>query len=100
MRRLKYLPVLFLLLVSGMVWGQEVHLESGGVTITMICESTGSYLFVGTNSDGAIGTFALFKSGSGNPAPGHITDLGNNTAILEYEKKQIFIGKEGLITHL
>lgn len=80
-----YLPVLFLLLVSGMIWGQDpsVHLESGGVTITLICESSGSYLFVGTNSDGAIGTFALFESGSGSPAPGHITDLGNNTATLD-----------------
>jgi len=83
MRSIRYLPVLFLLLVSGMIWGQEVHLESGGVTITLICESSGSYLFVGTNSDGAIGTFALFESGSGSPAPGHITDLGNNTAILD-----------------
>jgi len=85
MRRLIYLPVLFLLLVSGMVWGQEptVHLESGGVTITLICESAGSYSFVGTNSDGAIGTFALFESGSGSPVAGHITDLNNNTAILD-----------------
>jgi len=85
MRRLMYLPVVFLLLVSGMIWGQDpsVHLESGGVTITLICESTGSYLFVGDNNDGAIGTFALFESGSGSPAPGHITDLGNNTATLD-----------------
>jgi len=84
MRRLKYLPAVFLLLVSGMIWGQDpsVHLESGGVTITLICESTGAYLFVGNNNDGAIGTFALFESGSGSPAPGHITDLGNNTATL------------------
>ncbi len=80
-----YLPVSFLLLVSGMVWGQDpsVHLESGGVTITLICESAGSYSFVGTNSDGAIGTFALFESVSGTPVAGHITDLFNNTAILD-----------------
>ena len=85
MRRLIYLPVSFLLLVSGMIWGQtpSVHLESGGVTITVICESTGSYSFVGTNNAGVIGTFELFESGSGNPAPGHITDLSNNTAILD-----------------
>jgi len=85
MRRLIYLPVLFLLLVSGMMWGQtpSVHLESGGVTITIICESTGSYLFVGTNDVSAIGSFELFESGSGSPAPGHITDLLNNTANLD-----------------
>ncbi len=85
MRRLIYLPVSLLLLVSGMIWGQtpSVHLESGGVTITVICESTGAYSFVGTNDVGAIGTFALFESGSGSPAPGHITDQGNNTAILD-----------------
>jgi len=87
MRRLIYLPVSFLLLVSGMLWGQtpSVHLESGGVTITVVCESAGSYRFVGTNNFGAIGSFALFESGSGSPAPGHITDLGNNTAILDPE---------------
>lgn len=80
-----YLPVSFLLLVSGMVWGQDpsVHLESGGVTITLICESSGSYTFVGTNPDGVIGTFALFESVSGTPVAGHITDLFNNTAILD-----------------
>ncbi len=80
-----YLPVSLLLLVSGMVWGQEpsVHLESGGVTITLICESAGSYSFVGTNNDEAIGTFALSESVSGTPVAGHITDLGNNTAILD-----------------
>jgi len=85
MRRLMYLPVAFLLLVSGMIWGQapSVHLESGGVTITVICESASSYRFVGTNSDGVIGTFELFESGSGNPVGGHISDLGNNTAILD-----------------
>ncbi|RLD71948.1 MAG: hypothetical protein DRI98_03685, partial [Bacteroidetes bacterium] len=68
-----------------MVWGQEpsVHLESGGVTISLICESAGSYSFVGTNSDAAIGTFALFESVSGSPVAGHITDLSNNTAILD-----------------
>ncbi len=33
--------------------------------------------------DGAIGTFALFESGSGIPVTGHITDMGNNTAILD-----------------
>jgi hypothetical protein len=80
-----YLPVSLLLLVSGMIWGQapSVHLESGGVTITLICEIAGSYSFVGTNSDGAIGTFALSESVSGTPVTGHITDLGNNTAILD-----------------
>ena len=80
-----YLPVSLLLLVSGMVWGQEpsVHLESGGVTITLICEIAGSYSFVGTNNDGATGAFELFESGSGSPVAGHITDLGNNTAILD-----------------
>ncbi|MCK5694396.1 MAG: hypothetical protein KAI08_16140, partial [Bacteroidales bacterium] len=83
MRSITYLPIAFLLLVSGMIWGQEVHLESGGVTITLICESAGDYRFVGTNSDDAIGTFALFESGSGSAVPGHITDLGNNTAILD-----------------
>ena len=85
MRRLIYLPVSFLLLVSGMVWGQDptVHLESGGVTITLICESAGSYSFVGTNSDGVIGTFALFESVSGSDVSGHVTDLANNTAILD-----------------
>ena len=83
MRSITYLPIAFLLLVSGMIWGQEVHLESGGVTITLICESAGDYRFVGTNSDDTIGTFALFESGSGSAVPGHITDLGNNTAILD-----------------
>jgi len=84
MRSIRYLPVAFLLLVNGMIWGQapSVHLESQGVTITLICESAGDYRFVGTNSDGAIGSFALFESGSGSPVSGHITDLANNTAIL------------------
>ncbi len=83
MRSIKYLWIAMLLLVSAMIWGQSVHLESGGVTITLICESSETYQFVGTNSDGAIGTFALFVAGSGIPVPGHITDQGNNTAILD-----------------
>ncbi|MCK5694393.1 MAG: hypothetical protein KAI08_16125, partial [Bacteroidales bacterium] len=76
MRRLMYLPVSLLLLVSGMVWGQEVHLEVGGVTTTIVCEVALDYRFIGTNSEGAIGTFELFQSGTGSPVPGHITDLG------------------------
>lgn len=85
MRSIEYLPVVLLLLVSGMVWGQdpEVHLELQGETIDLVCESTGDYRFVGSNSDGAIGTFALYPSGSGTPVTGHITDLNNNTAILD-----------------
>jgi len=84
MRSITYLPVAFLLLVSGMIWGQapSVHLESQGDIITLICESAGDYRFVGTNNDGTIGTFALFESVSGNPVSGHITDLADNTAIL------------------
>lgn len=83
MRSIKYLPVVLFLLVSGMLWGQEVHLENGGVTTTLICEVAGDYRFVGTNPDGAIGTFALFESATSNPVTGHITDLGNNTATLD-----------------
>ena len=82
---MKYLPVALLLLGSMAMRGQarSVHLESGGVTITMVCESSGNYQFVGTNSSGAIGTFALFESGSGFLVSGHITDQGNNTALFD-----------------
>jgi len=85
MRSIQYLPVLVLLLVSTMLWGQgpTVRLEVGGVTTTMVCDTTGDYRFIGTNSVGAIGTFALFESGTDNPVPGHVTNLGNNTAILD-----------------
>ena len=83
MRSIKYLPVALLLLLGMALRGQtpSVHLESGGVTITIVCESSSSYLFVGTNGSGAIGTFALFEAVSGNLVSGHITDQGNNTAI-------------------
>jgi PKD repeat protein len=83
MRSMKYLPVALLLLFSMAMRGQmpSVHLESGGVTITQVCESSSTYLFVGTNSSGAIGTFALFEAVSGHLVTGHITDQGNNTAI-------------------
>ncbi|MEA3461877.1 MAG: PKD domain-containing protein, partial [Bacteroidota bacterium] len=83
MRSFKYMSVAMLLLLSGLLWGQSVHLETGGETITLICESSSTYNIIGTNSDEAIGTFALFESGSGLPVSGHITDLGNNTAILD-----------------
>jgi len=83
MRSIKYLYVAMFLLVSATIWGQSVHLETGGTTITLICESSSTYNFVGTNSDGAIGTFALFVAGTGTPVSGHITDLGNNSAILD-----------------
>lgn len=79
------LPVsLMLLLVSGMAWGQTVHLESEGEVITVICESAGIYQFIGTNGDGIPGTFALFESGSGIPVSGHITDtdLTDDMALL------------------
>ena len=84
MRSIKYLPVVILLLVSAMLSGQAptVHLEVGGVRTEVVCETSSDYRFIGTNSEGAIGTFALFNSG-GTPVPGHITDLGNNTAILD-----------------
>jgi PKD repeat protein len=82
MRSIKYLPVAILLLVSGMLWGQTVHLEVGGVPTTIVCEVALDYRFIGTNPDGAIGTFELFQS-TGTPVPGHITDLGNNTATLD-----------------
>ena len=85
MRSIKFLPVVILLLVSAMLWGQAptVHLEVDGVPTEVVCQTSSDYRFIGTNSVGAIGTFALFESGSGAPVPGHLTDLGNNTAILD-----------------
>lgn len=84
MRSIKYLPVVILLLVSAMLSGQAptVRLEVGGVRTEVVCETSSDYRFIGTNSEGAIGTFALFES-DGTPVSGHITDLGNNTAILD-----------------
>jgi hypothetical protein len=82
---MKYLPVAVLLLVSGMLWGQTVRLELDGEPTDLVCESSGDYRFIGTNNDGAVGTFTLHESASGNPVTGHITDLGNNTAILDPE---------------
>lgn len=84
MRNMMFLTVSLLLLANGMIWGQSVHLESGGVTITLVCESAGIYQFIGTNSDGIPGTFALFVAGSGAPVNGHITDtdLTDDMALL------------------
>jgi len=77
--------VAMLLLVSITIWGQQpsVHLESGGETITLICESSSTYLFIGFNRDGVTGTFELFEDGSMSPITGHISDLLNNTAIFD-----------------
>ncbi len=50
MRSIKYLSMAMLLLVSAMIWGQSVYLESGGETITLICESSETYQFIGTNT--------------------------------------------------
>jgi hypothetical protein len=83
MRSIKYLPIAILLLVSGLLRGQEVHLELDGNPVTIVCESSGDYRFVGTNSEGVIGTFELRESGTGSLVTGHVTDLGNNTAILD-----------------
>ena len=85
MRSMKYFPVVVLILVSGIIRAQAptVHLELDGSTITLICESDGDYRFIGANSDGATGWFDLFEAGSGAPVTGHVTDLGNNTAILD-----------------
>ncbi len=88
MRSIMFLPVsLMLLLANGLIWGQEtsVHLESEGVIIDLICESAGTYQFIGANPDGIPGTFALYESGSGSPVNGHITDtdLTDDMAILD-----------------
>jgi hypothetical protein len=87
MKSMLWLPVsIMLFLANGILYGQaSVHLESGGVTIDVICEITGTYQFIGTNSDGMSGTFALYESPSGIPVPGHITDtdLTDNMAILD-----------------
>lgn len=84
MRSIRYLPLAIFLLLSGMLLGQPtVHLELDGDPIDLICESSGDYRFIGTNDDGAIGTFNLYESGSSYPVSGHIDDLGNNTAILD-----------------
>lgn len=82
-----FLPVsLMMLLANGIIWGQtaSVHLELEGVTINLICEGTGTYQFIGSNSNGIPGRFALYESGSGNPVSGHITDtdLTDDMAIL------------------
>ena len=87
MRNIMFLPVsLMLLLANGLLWGQTtVHLETGGVVIDLICESSGTYQFIGTNPDDIPGTFALFEASTGNPVPGHIidTDLTDDMAILD-----------------
>jgi len=83
MRSIKYLPLVILLLVSGMIRGQTVHLERDGVIITVVCETAGDYRFIGTNTEGVTGYFELFEAGSGIPRPDNITDLGNNTATLD-----------------
>jgi hypothetical protein len=85
MRSKRFLPVMFILiLANGMIWGQSVHLESGGITITVICHSAGTYQFIGTNNDGIPGTFELFEVGSAIPVTGHITDsdLTDDMALL------------------
>ena len=85
MRSKKYLPVVVLILLSAFVQiqAQSVRLERNGTITTLICEVAGDYRFIGTNPDAAIGTFDLFEAGSGTPVPGRITDLGNNSAILD-----------------
>ena len=86
MKRMVFLPVsIMLFLANGILYGQaSVHLESGGVTIDLICEITGTYQFIGVNSDGMNGTFSLYESATGFPVSGHIidTDLTDNMAIL------------------
>ena len=51
MNRMLFLPVsIMLFLASGILYGQaSVHLESGGFTIDVICEISGTYQFIGTN---------------------------------------------------
>ena len=88
MRNMVFLPLaLFLLLASGMLWGQtaNVYLESGGEMIDLICEGAGVYEFVGSNSDGIPGAFTLFEYPSGTSVTGHITDadLTDNRAVLD-----------------
>jgi len=87
MRRMMFLLAsIMLFLVNGNLYGQaSVHLESGGITIDVICEINGTYQFIGTNSDGLSGTFTLFESVTGFPVTGHITDtdLTDNMAIVD-----------------
>jgi len=82
-RSILYLPVVVLLLHSGLIWGQTVHLESGGDTITVICEASGDYRFIGTNSDTAMGTFEIYEFGTVTQISGHITNHDNNSATLD-----------------
>ncbi len=86
MRSNMFLPLaLILLLANGMIWGQTVHLESGGEIIDLICEGAGIYEFLGSNGDGIPGEFTLFEYPSGSSVAGHITDADptDNRAVLD-----------------
>ena len=76
---------LILLLANGMLWGQTIHLESGGEIIDLICEGNSIYEFVGHNDDGIPGAFTLYEYPSGSSVEGHITDadLTDNRAVLD-----------------
>jgi len=72
---------IYLYVLSGQ---SRVDLYSGNEIITMVCDNGNLFTLKGSNQDGLAGTFELFRKGSSDALPGHITDddLNDNQADL------------------